>query len=79
MGVLQVDSNHKQSGLGTLVTKAITKQLSDLDMDTFAMVHEDNIESRRMFQKVGFKVVDYSYWLRTDPLVETDWDALDNN
>lgn len=79
LGTLQVDSNHRQRGLGSLVTKAITKQLSDLDMDTYAMVTWDNFAARRMFEKIGFKAVDYCYYVRTNPLVATNWNDLDNN
>lgn len=73
---IQVDSQYRRRGLGTLVTETMTQKLSDLDMDTFALVTLDNIASRCMFEKIGFKIVDFSYFLGTNPLAVNDSNDL---
>lgn len=67
LGALQVDENYKRRGLGTLVAKAMAVKLADMDQDTFALVNTTNQPSRTMFEKIGFKLADYCYWLRTFP------------
>lgn len=70
---VQVDSNYKQRGLGTLVTKAMTKKLSELDMDTYAVVGDENVASICVFKKIGFKAVESCYYLSTYSLGAFDW------
>jgi GNAT superfamily N-acetyltransferase len=65
LGALQVDEKFKRQGLGTLVTKAMIKQLADLGQDTFALVGKDNEPSKKMFENIGFENIDDVYWLRT--------------
>lgn len=67
LGALQVDEKYKRRGLGTLVAKAMAVKLAEMDQDTFALVNIANQPSRTMFEKVGFEVKDYCYWLRTLP------------
>lgn len=57
LGTLQVDSNHRQRGLGSLVTKAITKQLSGLDMDTYAMVTWEILRQDECLKKLVLKLL----------------------
>lgn len=41
--------------------------------DLCACVNPDNIPSRKMFEKAGYKVVDKTYWLRTYPTSPFEW------
>lgn len=72
LGALQVDERHRRKGLGTLVAKAMVIKLAEMDQDTFALVNTTNTPSRTMFEKIGFEVQDYCYWLRTFPNTWTD-------
>lgn len=58
-----MDSNYKQRGLGTLLVKAMSKKLAELNMDIYASVTMENVASRCLFEKIGFKVVDCCYYL----------------
>lgn len=45
-------------------------KMSELDLDTFALVGFENTSSQKMFEKIGFKKIEEVYWLRnlpTDP------------
>lgn len=76
--MLHVQSAYKRRGVATLITKTMAKKLADLDMDTYAPVILDNVASRCLFEKIGFKIVDYSHILRTHPLVASDWNDEDS-
>ncbi|CAO1329840.1 unnamed protein product [Diamesa serratosioi] len=71
LGALQVRDKFKRLGIGSLVTIAMSKMLSHADKNTFALVGEQNIPSRTMFEKLNFKHTDDAYWLRTLPTNET--------
>lgn len=68
-----MDTEYLNRGLGSLVCKAMSKKLADLNMDTFALVGPSNTASVRMFEKLGFKRLEDSFWLRTDPTVPFQW------
>lgn len=71
LGALQTDEKYFRRGFGSIVTRKICKMLAEMDQDTFALVGPHNEPSKRMFEKIGFKVQDYCYWLRTIPTVPT--------
>lgn len=73
LGALQVVPSAYRKGLGSLVTKEMCKQLAAIGHDTFAFVGESNIPSKAMFEKLGFKVIDTGYWLRTYPTSDFHW------
>lgn len=73
LGAVQVDEGHLKKGLGSLVTRAMAKLLADMDLDTFALVGAENTPSQKLFEKLGFKIVDHVYWLRTLPIVPFEW------
>lgn len=70
LGALQVREKFKRRGIGSLLVMAMCKMLANSDLDTFALVGVDNVASRKMFSKLGFKYADDAYWLRTYPLDE---------
>lgn len=67
LGALHVREKFKRLGIGSLVTIAMSKMLLNADKNTFALVGEQNIPSRSMFEKLNFKHTDDAYWLRTLP------------
>uniref|UniRef100_A0A0A1X7X8 Mycothiol acetyltransferase n=1 Tax=Zeugodacus cucurbitae TaxID=28588 RepID=A0A0A1X7X8_ZEUCU len=75
LGALQVKENHKRRGLGSLVAAATARRIAEQGDDVMALVNKDNRASRGMFDKLGFKVVDNCFWLRTFPTsdVERMW------
>lgn len=68
LGALQVRSEFQSQGIGTLVTAAMARQLSDLNKDTFGFVGLANINSRKMFERLGFQGIGTIFWLRTFPV-----------
>ncbi|KAM8716711.1 hypothetical protein ACLKA7_003563 [Drosophila subpalustris] len=74
LGALQVRSSHKRRGFGSVVTREITRRIGSLGQDVMALVNPQNNASCAMFDKLGFKVIDQCYWLRTEPLTgEVTW------
>lgn len=41
--------------------------------DVYACVNTKNVPSIRTFERCGFKVVDHTSWLRTEPTVPFEW------
>lgn len=62
LGLLQVQESHKRLGLGSLLVRYLSKQISELGDEVLTPVVTENIPSRRMFEKLGFKQIDYVYW-----------------
>ncbi|XP_004530386.1 uncharacterized protein LOC101459787 [Ceratitis capitata] len=75
LGALQVKENFKRRGLGSVVAAATARRIAEQGDDVMALVNEVNLASRGMFDKLGFKIVDKCYWLRTFPTsdVERMW------
>lgn len=73
VGALQVADKHQGRGLGTVALQAITNQIAQLGHDIYGCVSRENHVSRNLFEKVGFKYVDDTYWLRTYPTVPFEW------
>lgn len=46
----------------------MVKKLASINMDTFALVGCENVPSQRMFEKIGFKIINDVYWTRTYPI-----------
>ncbi|XP_063697440.1 uncharacterized protein LOC134828395 [Culicoides brevitarsis] len=67
LGALQTDKNYLRRGFGSLVTRKMCKILAEMDQDTFALVDASNEASKRMFQKVGFELQDFTCKIRTKP------------
>ncbi|XP_055918700.1 uncharacterized protein LOC129950806 [Eupeodes corollae] len=76
LGALQVKDTHQRMGLGSLVLRAITKKIGQMNQDVTACVGTQNTPSRKMFERCGFKVVDKAYWLRTYPTIK-DFEWVD--
>ncbi|XP_034667480.1 uncharacterized protein LOC117900992 [Drosophila subobscura] len=62
LGLLQVLESHKRLGLGSLMVRALSKKINDLGESVVAPVVPENIASRTMFEKLGFRNIDKVYW-----------------
>lgn len=67
LGALQVRKTHQRLGFGSLVTCEISRRLAALGQDVMALVSPENKPSCGMFDKLGFRVIDQCFWLRTAP------------
>uniref|UniRef100_A0A182WFH2 N-acetyltransferase domain-containing protein n=1 Tax=Anopheles minimus TaxID=112268 RepID=A0A182WFH2_9DIPT len=72
LGALQVDMGYLRRGFGTVVAIATAKQIADLGHDCFALVNANNVPSRTMFERIGFKHRGEAYWIRTIPTPDCD-------
>ncbi|XP_052896513.1 uncharacterized protein LOC128303563 [Anopheles moucheti] len=73
LGALQVDPEYLRRGFGTVVANATAKQIADLGHDCCALVNANNVPSKRMFERMGFKHSGEAYWIRTIPTVPNEW------
>lgn len=64
---LQTDGMHYGHGYGSLVVKAISKQIARLDHDVYASGLDDNTPSKRLFEKIDFELVERINWITTKP------------
>ncbi|XP_034473652.1 uncharacterized protein LOC117781045 [Drosophila innubila] len=62
LGVLHVLDSHRRLGLGSLMVRCLAKKISKLGDEVLAPVVKENIASRKMFEKLGFQMIDYIYW-----------------
>ncbi|KAH8353159.1 hypothetical protein KR084_009312 [Drosophila pseudotakahashii] len=62
LGLLQVLESHKRLGLGSLLVKSMAKKISALGDQVLAPVVTKNTASKGMFEKIGFKSIDTTYW-----------------
>ncbi|XP_037958872.1 uncharacterized protein LOC119688263 [Teleopsis dalmanni] len=62
LGLLQVMDSHKRLGLGSLVVRKLSRILAKNNIEIMAPVVFENVASRSMFEKLGFKAIDNVYW-----------------
>ncbi|XP_065356120.1 uncharacterized protein LOC135950512 [Calliphora vicina] len=62
LGLLQVMDTHKRKGFGNLIVRYMSKLLAENEIEVTAPVVIDNVASRAMFEKLGFKVIEKVYW-----------------
>ena len=62
---LQSDKSYRKRGYGSLVLKALAKNVAELGNDSYGAVSEDNIASRTLFDRLDFKVIGKVYFLLT--------------
>jgi ribosomal protein S18 acetylase RimI-like enzyme len=75
MQALQVIDEYKRRGLGSLVTRALAKELAELGRDTLALVFMENDASIAMFEKLGFQRISliFSAWVLPTGAIREDW------
>lgn len=66
IGVLQTDKNYLGHGYGSLVAKAISKKIAELNQDTYFAVSESNHACRSMFEKFGASSIGNIYCIVTE-------------
>lgn len=62
---LQTDKDHYGRGYGSLVTKAISKQISQMGHNVFSGIFEQNTASKCLFEKLGYKLIGKVHWVCT--------------
>uniref|UniRef100_A0A182MZ90 N-acetyltransferase domain-containing protein n=1 Tax=Anopheles dirus TaxID=7168 RepID=A0A182MZ90_9DIPT len=62
LGLLGVVAQRK--GYGSLVIKALAQRLAEQGHSTYASVRRTNVASRRLFEKLGFRVAGEASWLK---------------
>lgn len=68
MGALQVREEYQNQGIGSMVTTAMAHLLATMQRDSFGFVGVENHFSKKMYEKLGFKILESIYWLRTYPV-----------
>ncbi|XP_065080135.1 uncharacterized protein LOC135702983 [Ochlerotatus camptorhynchus] len=74
IGPLEVAKNHLRKGYGSLIAKAIAKEVAKVGLNCYGTVVSTNTVSKAMFDKLGFVPVEDTYYVRTRArkLVEYD-------
>lgn len=74
IGPLEVAKAHLRKGYGTLIAKAIAKEVAKNGMNCYGTIVSGNDASVAMFVKLGFERVEDTYYVRTraKKLVEYD-------
>lgn len=63
LAVIQVEAEHFRKGYGSLVAKAISKQIASEDgCDVISLVVPENLKSTNMFSKLGFREAGNHTW-----------------
>ncbi|XP_037958664.1 uncharacterized protein LOC119688094 [Teleopsis dalmanni] len=62
LGLLQVVDSHKRLGLGSLMVRTLSHTLAKNNIEVMAPVVFENVASRSMFEKLGFRAIDKVYW-----------------
>lgn len=74
IGPLEVAKDHFRKGYGTLITKAIAREVAKVGLNCYGTVVSTNAPSIAMFNKLGFQRLETTYYVRTfaKKLVEYD-------
>lgn len=62
---LQTNKDHFGHGYGSVVTRAISKQIAELGHDLYAGIFEENKPSRNLFEKLGYRSIGNFHWICT--------------
>lgn len=73
LGTLQTDESYLGHGYGSLVTKALSKIIAEMGYDVNTSILQNNIPSRKLFEKLGFELVGDVHWITTS----NDWSPAD--
>lgn len=65
--MLQVVKEFCGRGIGTLVSKALSRKIAASGQGIGACIMETNTVSLAIFKKLGFSIVDKIYWTETLP------------
>ncbi|XP_044739402.1 uncharacterized protein LOC123300787 [Chrysoperla carnea] len=71
LGILQTDEKYKRRGYATVVTKALCKKIAENNADSICYINVENTASKKLFESLGFKAIDYYAWMKMKPNVDT--------
>lgn len=60
---LQVTKGHEGRGIGSLVIRALTRKLGDMGHNVSCNVLPDNINSTKLFRKLGYQIIGTNHFL----------------
>lgn len=64
VGILQVAKEHRRKGYGSLVSKILCKKIAEEEnSDVITSIVPGNVQSEKMFMKIGFKCVGPHSWI----------------
>lgn len=64
---LQTDVNHLRRGLGSIAAQLICKNFVETnDVDVHANIVTDNEKSLQLFEKLGFRIIDKTFWIQVE-------------
>lgn len=72
LGILQTDEKWFGHGFGSLVVKAISKKIAEMDQDIYCEINESNRASRSIFEKIGASSIDHIYCIVTENAWKAD-------
>ncbi|XP_058447808.1 uncharacterized protein LOC131428132 [Malaya genurostris] len=73
MGALEVVTEHLRKGYGTLIVKAIARELARVGLNCYGTVICTNKASQGMFDKLGFERTGSYHFVRTQPRKLSEW------
>ncbi|KAL9707060.1 hypothetical protein quinque_010578 [Culex quinquefasciatus] len=73
IGPLEVHPDHYRKGYGTIITKAIAKEVAKLGFNCYGTVWKTNAASIGMFTKLGFKSTDYHHYTKSKARKLCEW------
>ncbi|XP_062138684.1 uncharacterized protein LOC133847555 [Drosophila sulfurigaster albostrigata] len=62
LGMLHVVASQRRLGLGSLMVRCLSKKIAEHNDEVLASVVPENMPSREMFEKLGFRQIDNVYW-----------------
>ncbi|KAH8262825.1 hypothetical protein KR044_000767 [Drosophila immigrans] len=62
LGMLHVVPSQRRLGLGSLMVRCLSKKIAEHNDEVLASVVPENLPSRDMFEKLGFRQIDNVYW-----------------
>lgn len=54
---LQTDKNYYGKGYGALVARYVSNKIAEIGHDIYVVISEENIPSRKLFEKLNFKSI----------------------
>ncbi|XP_038106884.1 uncharacterized protein LOC119766421 [Culex quinquefasciatus] len=75
IGPLEVLPEHYRKGYGTLLTKAIARELAGRGRNCYGNVSETNVASIGMFERLGFRLPCYHHWVSTKARKLCEWEV----
>ncbi|XP_011178654.1 uncharacterized protein LOC105209758 [Zeugodacus cucurbitae] len=62
IGFLYVKENYRRQGLAEHLVVHLCQALAKQDCDALAHIRDANVPSLKLFERLGFKAIEYNYW-----------------